>query len=77
MVSLCCDFNNKVHLSDKITVAVDAAVYSAAVIGVTVKSLLNCFNCKVSVSAVDNFEESDLWITSKVNILGAVGDELH
>jgi hypothetical protein len=29
------------------------------------------------VTAVHNLEKSDLWVTSQVNILGAIGYQLH
>jgi len=29
------------------------------------------------VAFVNRLEESDFWVTSQVDILGAIGDELH
>jgi hypothetical protein len=61
----------------KISVSGDHALYTTAEIGLAVEGLLNRFNSKVCVSAVCYFPKSDLRITCKVNILSAVGDELH
>ena len=41
------------------------------------ESLFDAFHREVSVSAVDNFEEGNLRITSKINILSAICDKLH
>jgi hypothetical protein len=43
----------------------------------TVERVLNGLHSEVGMSAVDNLEESNLRITSKVNILGAIGNKLH
>jgi hypothetical protein len=45
--------------------------------GGTVDGLENGFSCEVGVAAIYGLEESDLGLTSKVNVLGAVGNELH
>ena len=43
----------------------------------SLESLLNRLNREVSMSTVDNLEESNLWVTSQVNILGTISYELH
>jgi len=67
----------KVSAVGKITVAADNAGHAAAEIGLAVEGLLNRFNSKVGVSAVSYFPESNLRVTSKVNVLGAIGNKLH
>ena len=66
-----------VHIRDQITVSGDSDGDATGVRGSTVNSLLDVFHRKVSVAFVDRLEESDFWVTSQVDILGAVGDELH
>ncbi len=66
-----------VHVRDQITVSGDSDGDATGVRGSTVNSLLDVFHRKVSVAFVDRLEESDFWVTSQVDILGAVGDELH
>tara|TARA_B100000886_G_C20424758_1_gene493371 strand:+ start:70 stop:804 length:735 start_codon:yes stop_codon:yes gene_type:complete len=67
----------KVGAISKITVAGDRACYPAAEIGLTVESLLNGFHGEVRVATVSHLPESDLWVARKIDILGAVSDELH
>mgnify|MGYP007047654000 CR=1 FL=1 len=64
-------------ISDEVTIAADISGSFTAEVSVTVKGLFYRFASEVSVTAVDYFEESDLWVTSEVNILSAVSDELH
>jgi hypothetical protein len=64
----------KVHFVDKITVSGDGAGNSSAVSGSTVEGLFDGFHGKVGVASVDNFEESNLWVTGQVNILCAISD---
>jgi len=56
----------------KVAVARDGACYTAAEVGLTVESLLNCLHGKVSVPTVGHFPESNLRITSKVYVLCAI-----
>jgi hypothetical protein len=43
----------------------------------TIDGLENRLNGEVSVTAIDALEESNLGLTCKVDILGAVGNKLH
>ncbi len=67
----------EVHAVDQVTVTLDSAGYSLTETRGTVERILNGFHGEVGVSAVNRLEESDLGITSQVNILGAISDELH
>ena len=67
----------KVHVRDQITVSGDRDGNTTSGRGSTVDSLFDVFHRKVSVAFVNSLEESDFWVTSQVDILGAVGDELH
>ena len=66
-----------VHVRDQIAISGDRDGDATGVRGSTVDSLFDVFHRKVSVAFVDSLEESDFWVTSQVDILGAVGDELH
>jgi len=66
-----------IHVRDQITISGDRDGDATGVRGSTVDSLFDVFHRKVSVAFVDSLEESDFWVTSQVDILGAVGDELH
>ena len=66
-----------VHVRDQITISGDRDGDATGVRGGTVDSLFDVFHRKVSVAFVNSLEESDFWVTSQVDILGAVGDELH
>jgi len=67
----------EVDAVDEITVSGDGAGNLLAEVGETVESLFNGFHGKVGVSAVDNFEESNLWVARQVDVLGTVSYELH
>ena len=67
----------EVHTIDQITVTLDRAGDSLTETRGTVERVLNGFHGKVSVSAVNRLEESNLRVTGQVNILGAISDELH
>ena len=67
----------KVHVRDQITVSGDRDGDATTRRGSTVNSLFDVFHRKVGVAFVNSLEESDFWVTSQVDILGAVGDELH
>jgi hypothetical protein len=69
--------NLQVGTVGKITITRDGASYTATEIGLTVECLLDRLHSKVSMATVCDRPESNLWLTSKVNILCAVGDELH
>ena len=61
----------------KISVPADNALDAATEIGLSVESLLDRLNREVRVPAVRHLPESNLRVTSKVNILSAIGYELH
>jgi len=64
----------KVHAVDQITVALDSAGDLLAKVGSTVEGVLNGFHGKVGVATVHHLKESNLRVTSKVNVLCAIGD---
>ena len=67
----------EIHAVDQITVALDCAGDSLAETRGTVERVLNGLHGEVGVTTVNNLEEGNLGITSEVNILGTIGDELH
>merc|ERR1711966_166725 len=69
--------NLKVNAVHEVTVAGDSACYAFAKVRGTIESLFNGFHGEVSVAAVNDLEEGNLWVTSKVNVLGTVSDKLH
>ena len=70
-------FQFNVHVRNQITISGDRDGDATVRRGSTVDSLFDVFHRKVSVAFVNRLEESDFWVTSQVDILGAVGDELH
>ena len=66
-----------VHVRDQITISGDRDGNATIGRGSTVDSLFDVFHRKVSVAFVNRLEEGDFWVTSQVDILGAIGDELH
>jgi hypothetical protein len=69
--------NLKVSAVGQITVAGDGAGHTATEVSLAVESLLDRLHGEVGVTLVGNLPESDLGVTSKVNVLGAIGDKLH
>jgi hypothetical protein len=69
--------NLKVGAVSQITITRDGASHAATEIGLSVKSLLDGLHSKVSVTFVRHLPESNLGVARKINILGAVSDELH
>ena len=69
------DFENSVR--DKITVAAYSDGRFAAETGGTVEYLSDRLNGEVGVTTVNRLEESNFGVTSKVNVLSAIGYELH
>jgi len=67
----------KVGAVSEISIAANGTLDTATEISLSIEGLLNGFNSKVSVASVGNLPESDLGVTSKVNILCAVSDQLH
>jgi len=61
----------------QVAVTRDGAGHAATEIGLTVEGLLNGLHGKVGVAAVRHFPESNLRVTSKIHVLGAVGNKLH
>jgi hypothetical protein len=73
--SISLEFN--VHFTDQVTVARNSDRHTAIIRSRTIDSLFNVFHSEVSVALVDRLEESNLRVTSQVDVLGAVSDELH
>jgi hypothetical protein len=69
--------NLKVSAVSQITIAGDGASHTTTEIGLSVKSLLNGLHGKVSVTFVRYLPEGNLRVARKIDILGAVSDELH
>ena len=67
----------KISAVSQITGAADSAGHAATKVGLTVKSLFNRLHSKVGVSLVRHFPEGNLRITSKIDVLCAIGDKLH
>jgi len=67
----------KVNTMNKITIAGNGAGNSLAEVSSSVKDLLNGLHREVSVTTINNLEESDLGVSSEINILSAIGYELH
>jgi hypothetical protein len=59
---------------NQITVTLDGAGHLLAKVGSAVEGVLNGLHGKVGVTTVHNLEKSNLWVTSKVNVLSAIGD---
>ena len=69
--------NLKVSAVRQITVTGDGAGHTATEVSLAVKSLLDRLHGEVGVTLVGNLPESNLGVTSQVNVLGAIGDKLH
>jgi hypothetical protein len=67
----------EVHAVDEITVAGYSAGYSVTETYITVEGLYHRLHGEVGVATVNYFEESNLGVTSKVDVLSAIGYELH
>ena len=67
----------KVGAVRQITIAGNGAGHAATEVSLAVKSLLDRLHGEVSVTLVANLPESNLGVTSQVNVLCAVGDKLH
>jgi len=66
-----------VHITDKVTVTGDSHGHATGVGGSTVDGLLDVLHREVGVALVFGLKKSYLGVTGKVDVLGAVGDELH
>ncbi len=69
--------NLKVSAVSQITITRDGAGHAATEVSLAIESLLDRLHGEVSVTLVGNLPESDLGVTSQVNVLGAIGDKLH
>jgi hypothetical protein len=69
--------NLKVSAVSQITIAGNGASHTTTEIGLSVKSLLDGLHSKVSVTFVRHLPKGNLGVARKINILGAVSDELH
>jgi hypothetical protein len=67
----------EIHAVDQVTVALDGASDSLTEARGTVERVLNGLHGEVSVATVDRLEESNLRVSSQVNVLSAISDELH
>ena len=67
----------KVSAVSQVTVAADGAGYAPAKVGLAVESLFDRLHGKVGVSLIRHFPEGNLRITSKIDVLCAIGDKLH
>lgn len=67
----------EVDAVDQIAVAADRALHLLAEVRRAVERLLNGLHREVRVAAVHHLEEGNLGVAREVNILCAVGDELH
>ena len=66
-----------VHVTNQITVARNSDGHATGVGGGTVHGLFDVLHREVSVALVFGLEEGNFGVTGKVDVLGAVGDELH
>jgi hypothetical protein len=69
--------NLKVSAVSQITVTGDGAGHTATEVSLAIESLLDRLHGEVGVTLVGNLPESDLGVTSQVNVLCAIGDKLH
>jgi len=67
----------EVDAVDQVTITLDGARHLAAEAGRAVEGVLNGLHGEVSVAAVHHLEEGNLGITSQIDVLCAIGDELH
>ena len=67
----------EVHVTDKVTVTSDGHRDATGVGGRTVDGLLDVLHREVGVALVFRLEEGNFGVTGKVDVLGAVSDELH
>ncbi len=67
----------EVDTVDQVTVTLDSTGYLLAEVGSTVERVLDRLHSEVGVTTVCRLEESNLRVTSEVNILSTIGYELH
>ena len=59
----------KIDLVNKITISRNGARNFTSEVNSSIEGLFNSFESEVSVTSVDDFKESNLWVTCEVNIL--------
>ena len=67
----------KVGAVSQVTIAADSAGNTPAKVSLAVESLFDRLHGKVGVPLVRDLPEGNLRITGKINVLCAIGDELH
>ena len=67
----------KISAVSQVTVAADGAGNTPAKVSLAVESLFDRLHGKVGVSLIRHFPEGNLRITSKIDVLCAIGDKLH
>jgi hypothetical protein len=67
----------KVSAVSQVTIAADSAGNTPAKVSLAVESLFDRLHGKVGVPLVRDLPEGNLRITGKINVLCAIGDELH
>jgi len=67
----------KVSAVSQVTIAADSAGNAPAKVSLAVESLFDRLHGKVGVPLVRDLPEGNLRITGKINVLCAIGDELH
>jgi hypothetical protein len=67
----------EIHTIDQVTITLNSYGDLLTKARRTIERIFNGFHSEVGVTTIYNLEESDLGVTSKVNILGAISDELH
>lgn len=61
----------------EITIAADRALHTATEVSLAVESLLNSLHREVGVATIGDLPEGNLGVTGEINVLCAIGDELH
>jgi hypothetical protein len=67
----------KIDTVDQVTVTLNSASDLLAKVRGTIERVLNGLHGKVGVTTVDHLKKSDLGVTGKVNVLGAISYKLH
>ena len=67
----------EIHTINQITITLDRASHGLAETRRTVERILNGLHGEVRVATVNRLEESNLRVSSQVDVLGAIGNELH
>jgi hypothetical protein len=67
----------EVDAVDQVTITLNGAGHLVTKPGISVEGILNGLHCEVGVTTVHNLEEGNLGITSQINILSTIGNQLH